>query len=213
MCNTIHPFEIANLGLAPFNLQDIVQKVTEHGQPAGTCDYCGNGIKNCCVIKSHDNKVFIVGIDCVKKLNRTDNKLATEVQRKVAKIARDKRDAKRAAEWKAACERRDAALQAERVANGGKTLAEIATEKRNEEIAANRGKFAEANAWLIKVLDGMSGDFCNAMYEKLHTTYASSLSDRMLSILRDIYGKSHGRSGSKAYDAATEVFDENTKSE
>ena len=68
----IHKFEEAGLGKAPFKFIRVFEKVYVScpgapAQAAGTCDYCGNGIKYCCVIRDKDGKEFIVGNECVKK--------------------------------------------------------------------------------------------------------------------------------------------------
>lgn len=71
----IHPFEQRGLGLAPFRCVGMYEKVYVacHGapaQPAGTCDYCGNGIRYVFEIKSADGKCFGVGCECVRKTDR-----------------------------------------------------------------------------------------------------------------------------------------------
>ena len=66
-----HKFEIAGLGVYPFQCTGMVTRVitypTGESQPSGTCDYCGNGIKYCCVIRDANGKTFEVGTDCVMK--------------------------------------------------------------------------------------------------------------------------------------------------
>ena len=101
--NTIHPFEAAGLGIAPFRCTGVVEKsgpikypngmeVGAPGQPMGTCEFCGNGIKYCCQIVSHDGRHFEVGCDCVEKLHREDNALATAAQRIRADIRRKQQE-------------------------------------------------------------------------------------------------------------------------
>lgn len=76
-----HAFEVAGLGKAPFRCVgfeyrvgpiqlDNGSQVGSPGQPMGTCDFCSNGIADCFVIKSSDNKRSIVGCNCVE---RTDD--------------------------------------------------------------------------------------------------------------------------------------------
>jgi len=70
--NTQHKFEIAGLGKAPFKFVGVEKKVYvaypgAPAQPAGTCDYCGNGILWCCMIRDTEGRTFIVGNECVKK--------------------------------------------------------------------------------------------------------------------------------------------------
>lgn len=68
----LHCFERAGLGLAPFRCVDMITKKYQACQgapvqPGGCCDYCGNGIMFCFVIKSRDGKTFEVGSDCVAR--------------------------------------------------------------------------------------------------------------------------------------------------
>lgn len=101
---TLHPFESAGLGKAPFRyvgvehkvgpvmLADGITQVGAPGQPMGTCDYCLQGIANCYRIRSADGKDFVVGCDCVEKLYKTSNVTATAIARDPVykKIKRDK---------------------------------------------------------------------------------------------------------------------------
>lgn len=207
----IHPFESAGLGLAPFRLVGFEEKTYSaapgHSQPAGTCDYCANGIKYCCHIQSHDGKRFVVGCDCVRRLDSSDNVLRTSVQRAIAKMNREKRDAERAARWQARRKAAEAELQRQRDANGGLTDAEVTEAARAAELAKVAETMAAENQWLISVLRQQPGDFCRSMVEKLHTSRPESLSSRCVDIMRDIYCKSAGRRNSKAYKAAEAEFD------
>ena len=71
-------FERAGLGFAPFRLVAVEIRrgpimlpgglmVGAPGQPMGTCDYCGTGIAECCLIRDASGKTFIVGNECVRK--------------------------------------------------------------------------------------------------------------------------------------------------
>lgn len=100
----IHPFEQAGLGRAPFRLVGMEAKVYVScpgapAQPAGTCDYCGNGIKYCCQIESADGKQFVVGNECVRKTDRESLVNASEFEKALLKqkreIARERTRAKR----------------------------------------------------------------------------------------------------------------------
>jgi len=67
-----HVFECAGLGVAPFRLVRYEYKVYRAtpdapAQPGATCDYCGTGIKECCVIQDSAGVEFIVGTHCVNK--------------------------------------------------------------------------------------------------------------------------------------------------
>lgn len=127
---SVHPFEEAGLGLAPFKFMGMYEsrgpitladgsQVGAPGQPMGTCKYCGQGIAICCSIESSDGKRFIVGSDCVAKVTRDDNRtspILTAVEQWKKDRAAEKREAKREAAWaKAVAEKRacKAALDAD----------------------------------------------------------------------------------------------------
>jgi hypothetical protein len=103
----IHPFELAGLGKAPFRIIGVEEKVGPlryttpdgimvevgaPGQPMGCCAFCGQGIKECWSIKSQDNKVFIVGCDCVRKT--VDPRLISALDKKKSKLRKEKADKK-----------------------------------------------------------------------------------------------------------------------
>lgn len=96
-----HKFERAQLGSAPFKFIGLEEKFIDHGdgttQAAGTCHYCGTGIRYCFWIESADGRKFYVGSDCVGHLN--DTKLVAVVmsaeRRRKNDLARDRREAKR----------------------------------------------------------------------------------------------------------------------
>ena len=112
MCNatttTVHPFEKAGLGLAPFRYvgmvhQDIRDGVRHLGEtaggcyittnPGGTCDYCGMAIVNMFTIKSADGKTFKVGCDCLAKVDAkltVRAKVDVKAKKKAADAARIK---------------------------------------------------------------------------------------------------------------------------
>lgn len=109
----IHPFEAAGLGIAPFKFVGMDRKVGPidlgggmfagaPGQPMGTCDYCGNGIADCCNIKSADGKFFVVGTTCVEKTTSKGARLLTEVQQAVKAARKVATDARNAAKIEAA---------------------------------------------------------------------------------------------------------------
>jgi hypothetical protein len=87
----LHPFEKAGLGIAPFKfvrmfedrgpkvLADGITTIGSPGQPMNSCDFCGTAIADCYQIKSADNKMFVVGCDCVGKLAKASNKKSDPV--------------------------------------------------------------------------------------------------------------------------------------
>jgi hypothetical protein len=67
-----HVFEVKDLGLSPYRPMGEVKKAYVAGEgaqplPARRCDYCGEALIYCYVIKSRDNKTFEVGCDCLVK--------------------------------------------------------------------------------------------------------------------------------------------------
>ena len=80
-----HPFEKSGLGRAPFRLvhmevrvgpmrttlsSGVVVESGAPGQPMGTCQHCGMGIKYVCVIKDADGNISEVGTTCVEKCGK-----------------------------------------------------------------------------------------------------------------------------------------------
>lgn len=71
--STIHRFELAGLGKAPFHFTGNVTESTYCACPGApvqsgsTCDYCGTCIRYEFWVKSADGKLFKVGCDCIYK--------------------------------------------------------------------------------------------------------------------------------------------------
>ena len=87
----IHKFELAGLGRHPFEFVGYFESRTKQNQPAGTCQYCGNGIAICCRVRSADGKEFIVGSDCVLKTGDAGMKI--QVDKMKARINIEKQNA------------------------------------------------------------------------------------------------------------------------
>lgn len=96
-----HPWERAGFGKAPFQWLGCYEDIGPHkypgglevgtpGQPMGCCDYCGNGIAECHKVRSADGREFIVGCDCVRKVN--DEK--SGVYQKAVRASMDRKNAK-----------------------------------------------------------------------------------------------------------------------
>lgn len=89
---TLHPFEKAGLGRAPFRCigffeskyQAIPGDPSCPIQPGSMCDYCSAGIMNVFRIKSADGKEFKVGCDCVAKTY--DACAKTELEREARRL-------------------------------------------------------------------------------------------------------------------------------
>ena len=192
-----HKFEIAGLGVYPFQCTGMVTRVitypTGESQPSGTCDYCGNGIKYCCVIRDANGKTFEVGTDCVMKTG--DRGLVDVVKRAQREKKADERRAKREAEYNSP----------ERVAERERYAAEQAAQEAKRK--AEQATIASEQAWLIEILSAQNGDFCQSIARELTTRRFETLSPRVREIVAEIYGKQYGRRGSKAFDKAIEDFE------
>jgi len=181
----------------------------------GSCDICGTGLMNNFVCRDANGKHFVVGSDCVQKLR--DTKLVTKVQKAEAERQRRIQLAKAEAKREEARKLFSAELELQRVRNGGLTDIEVirkAEDDRRKAAADERAaKYSVENAWLVKVIDQQSGDFCIDMTRKLETTALEDFSPRQIDILRDIFAKNHDgrtRRNSKKYETGCDIFDEHT---
>jgi hypothetical protein len=227
----VHPWQDKGVGVAPFRfvtlvslpspsiaernpsgyenaMRDACEQGRAFGVGFGSCHVCGMALMNNCVIRGADGRHFVVGIDCCRKTNDSQLVTSAEAAERARQIAL--KNAERDRKWQEQVERNNALLQAQRDRNGGLTDSEIQQQARNAERDAKRSECTAANRWLVSVLECEGcGDFICSMIEKLETNHVRDLSDRCVSILRDIYAKSHGRRGSKKYDAAYDVFNVN----
>ncbi len=102
---TMHVFEKAGLGVAPFRFigaeerrgplrpidpktgqWDGMTEIGAPGQPMGCCNYCFQGIAIVCKVRDANGKVFEVGSDCVAKtgdagLRRAVSKVISEAKK------------------------------------------------------------------------------------------------------------------------------------
>jgi hypothetical protein len=107
--DTLHVFERAGLGKAPFRCVGVEVRrgpmplldaqgretggfVGSPGQPLGVCDYCGTCIAECFLIRAADDKLFIVGCDCVRKTG--DAGLRKVVDQKVREMRKAAEEAR-----------------------------------------------------------------------------------------------------------------------
>lgn len=113
---TVHPFEEAGLGVAPFRCtgHSVAKYQACHGapiQPGASCDYCGTGIVDVFHVRSSDGRAFKVGCDCVRRVfAKFDGSIPPEFRHEIAAMEREKREAKRVAAWNRLTARRDQAL-------------------------------------------------------------------------------------------------------
>ena len=93
---TIHPFEKAGLGAAPFTFTGVTKQTYQahHSapvQPGTSCDYCSTGIMFVCGVRGADGREFKVGCDCIQKIYAKGTKIRSWIDRKANEIK--KRDA------------------------------------------------------------------------------------------------------------------------
>lgn len=105
MKHSIHIFERAGLGVAPFKFvgcETRIYKASPDSPPqAGwSCEFCGTPIMQCCKIKDANGVQFIVGNECVYKTD--DKNLVSEAKAEILKIQREARHKKEAEKIEAA---------------------------------------------------------------------------------------------------------------
>lgn len=97
---SLHPFERAKLGKAPFRCVGcrenwfVVEGAGGYKKPGGSCNYCGTGILYEYVIESSDGASFVVGCDCVQRVGGDSNVSGFRDER--LKFARGQREIKAA---------------------------------------------------------------------------------------------------------------------
>lgn len=95
-----HAFEVAGLGKAPFRfvgMQENAQRLPDGTtRAAGCCQYCYTGIRYECVVQSADGKRFVVGSDCIRKVDEAGLYKAYKQSREFRDHQRQLRQAKAA---------------------------------------------------------------------------------------------------------------------
>lgn len=198
----------ANTSVYNTMMAEACQEARGFGVGLGTCDSCGMALQNNFVIRDANGKHFVVGCDCVRKTE--DAKLVDRAEYLEKQRQKAIREAKRQAAWEARRAAQEAELQAQRDRNGGLTDAEAAAKQRAEAEEQQRKQVTAENGWLLDVLSRVlyQSNFVDSLMNDLQSRRTSSLSDRCLAILAEIYAKtaSGSRKGSKAYNAAEEAF-------
>ncbi len=194
-------YEVPSPSLAEHNptAYNLALAAWPHGFPCGSCSVCGTPIKYNYLIVDAEGHKFVVGSECVFKLN--DTKLVNAVKKaerdRVNKINRERAEARRKA-------RREAWLEA----NKERLEREAAERAEREKIEAERkARQRQANQWIIDGIGYVYGYFAASICQELRDgRNPRTYSDRALDIIAQIYGKGFGRSGSKKYEAAVEEF-------
>lgn len=161
---TVHPFERAGLGTAPYRCTGVIENRFEipgfGWKPGGTCDYCGTGILYEYHIVGSDGFKFKVGCDCVQRTNSTVE--GFKVER--LKLAREKRATKVA-------ERR--------------VIRQAEWEKiRAEERAARRDSFYTLNGELATKLEAYNGENTFLRTMQYNLTQNGALTERMVEVVK-----------------------------
>ncbi len=108
--STIHKFERAGLGKAPFQFTGMTEKVITYpdgsSQAGSHCDYCFTGIRYEFWVESADKRSFKVGCDCIHKAGDAG------LIRQISKAERELRDKKNKAAKVRKAEKLTARVQA-----------------------------------------------------------------------------------------------------
>jgi hypothetical protein len=93
----MHVFESAGLGIAPFKLVRVEMRRYKAcadcpSQPGASCQYCGEGIVQTCIISDVNGKEFHVGNVCVNKTS--DRGLIDPIKRELNRLRTEERHAK-----------------------------------------------------------------------------------------------------------------------
>ena len=192
-------------GLIRQSLDAIVaQEAQAFGVRLGSCYVCGNGIMNNHVIRDAEGRHFVIGCDCAGKLG---SEMLTAAE-KAEKLRQGAIRAKKVEERRIVRDKaREAALEAQRVVNGGLTDFEVQQKEVADAAEVSRERYTAENLWLIEVLDKQNGNFCESMVSTLERYELAWHSPRAIEIMRDIFAKFHGRRNSKSYKMAASEFD------
>lgn len=111
---TIHPFEAAGLGVAPFvftgHSESVHTEADGRTRAGGSCDFCGTGIRQTFHVRSTDGRTFKVGSDCIRRVYAEfDAEVPVDARCVIADAQYQKREAKREAEWQKLRARMDVA--------------------------------------------------------------------------------------------------------
>lgn len=157
MDKSLHPFERAKLGKAPFRCIGVRENwyspTPDVRQPGGSCDYCGTGILYEYIIAHAGSaSTFVVGCDCVRRTGGEE--LVPGAREERLKLARGKREAgaavrrqKWAESYQAGKARRVDENRADWIANHAaldKRLRDLAADSANEFL---RAMVANVDEW------------------------------------------------------------------
>lgn len=184
-------------------LTDLAHKQRSLGVTGGSCQVCGMPLTHNYVFQNAAGQRFVVGCDCADRAGEMTS--AAEQAFKRSQAA--KQAAETRARWNAQLDAlgADGFVSLNQVRSDARRLAQAEWQRAQAQMAVEA---AQQNLWLIQALDGMSGSFAPAMVERLSTHHLSEqhFTPRQISVMANIYGKLHGRAGSKKYNAAVDEF-------
>jgi hypothetical protein len=161
-----------------------------------SCDHCGMPMEHHCIIVDAKGEKHSVGSSCIFKIGDCENLTQVEADVKARQKANRKRlaDAKR----EKVIAEREAAIQAERDANGGLTVYELGVKNRAD------AKQARAAVFLVLAKDflipmGHAGDFGKSIIRGFADGKIPTGGGKTIVI--EIAAKMAGRKNSKAYNA------------
>lgn len=191
---TQHTFELSGLGIAPFELVILTEPLVSKAA-VFWCEHCGTQIKNRYFVRSSDNIVSVVGIDCANKTG--DQGIIDGIKRQKRLILAEKREAERK-------EILDKKAVEERAKYDGHTIAELKEIAQNsiDELGREFAKNLETDHPIISEME--NNPFLKSM--QLQAYCGQSLSRGQLSVTCEILAKkrSGSRKKSKVYNEAHE---------
>lgn len=218
---TIHPFEIAGMGQGPYSFVGYAKipsnelagqnpdaynnalralPVVKAGM--GTCAACGMAIMHVFVVKDGNGDCWGVGSSCIEKTG--DEALCDPVKVAAAKAQREARRVAREAKRE-----RDRKRWLDTVVDGVSNRDRLQRQQEQHDIqlrARQREQVERAKVWffMLPLLDSGS-PWCKDIAAGIANGQLPQ--GRAVDILRDVWGKGHGRRGTKAYEAAVSDFD------
>lgn len=186
-----HAFEAQGLGVAPFKVV-----ASDNGVCDGIfwCEHCGTSLKNRHFIKSADNKISVIGVDCLKKSG--DTGLINELKQIRKSQKRDKMLSDQAAQYQIN-------IAKQRENNNGLTNEEVVDSlerqlmDRLEQFKVN---LDDCNILKLFTKDGFELAMVN------HAQTLTPYTEKMIAIMVDIVAKkrSGAKRNSKEYILASE---------
>ena len=225
MGEAMNPNSAANFG----NMRGWIADAPKLEAGLGTCVCCGKGISIICVVRNAAGKLYGVGSDCVEKCDDEGimkKGVAATLAIRRKELARQKREAARAAKWEAERPAREAALREAAARDLAECKERYMQQARNAPViayfygdaltACTGRREAPGSGWGSEVmLDNWNrwysptGGFrASILCDLMNGVPAESLSPRVRAILCDIKAKGAGRANSKAYNAAYEAAQE-----